>query len=253
MYYLGYNSGMAVFLFFLMWAVLLVLFGLVEAWPMRLGAVKAWLQQSALKRVLVIIGLAFVTVFMGHILVTRAQVALVLSLRLPDSGNVMISDRAFTVSTLARNRTDVATELWQRQLWPIVGQDRCYTGNSVACRLANSFEREAMSGQRTPASRLQPTLLMLGQLLLPGIVFGLSAWRQTQLPAKKRRKYSVKGIVTPSSRDVPHTQSGWPRGSIGDLSARLGQDVRELMMAGYTDKEIRDMIRKREQQEEDEA
>ncbi len=32
--------------------------------------------------------------------------------------------------------------------------------------------------------------------------------------------------------------TGWPPGSIGDMSVRLGYDVRDLKMAGYSDDEI---------------
>lgn len=32
--------------------------------------------------------------------------------------------------------------------------------------------------------------------------------------------------------------SGWPPGSVGDVSARLGYDVRDLKMAGFGDDEI---------------
>lgn len=36
----------------------------------------------------------------------------------------------------------------------------------------------------------------------------------------------------------PKTETGFPRGSIGDLSARVGCDVRDLIMAGYELDEI---------------
>lgn len=51
----------------------------------------------------------------------------------------------------------------------------------------------------------------------------------------------VNGLV----REIPYTQrrsvSGWPPGSIGDLSARVGYDVRELFIMGYTDADVREV------------
>jgi hypothetical protein len=37
--------------------------------------------------------------------------------------------------------------------------------------------------------------------------------------------------------------SGWPPGSIGDISARIGTDVRDLLLVGYTDEQIRGLLR----------
>jgi hypothetical protein len=37
---------------------------------------------------------------------------------------------------------------------------------------------------------------------------------------------------------------GWPRGSIGEISAIIGYDVRDLLVAGYTDDQIRGLRRK---------
>lgn len=47
------------------------------------------------------------------------------------------------------------------------------------------------------------------------------------------------------------TSPDFPPGSIGDLSVQLGQDVRELLMQGYSRDDILSMIaeRKRKQQE----
>jgi hypothetical protein len=46
---------------------------------------------------------------------------------------------------------------------------------------------------------------------------------------------------------IPYVQrrssTGWPPGSIGDLSARLGTDVRDLLIMGYTDHQIRGVLR----------
>jgi hypothetical protein len=42
-------------------------------------------------------------------------------------------------------------------------------------------------------------------------------------------------------QDVP--QTAFPRGSIGDLSVRIGYDVRELLMAGYSIEEIHGILR----------
>jgi len=48
------------------------------------------------------------------------------------------------------------------------------------------------------------------------------------------------------------SETGFPKGSIGDLSMRLGQDVRELIIDGYTWEQIFEMIREREAKENDE-
>jgi hypothetical protein len=42
------------------------------------------------------------------------------------------------------------------------------------------------------------------------------------------------------------TSKSTARGGIGELSARLGQDVRELLMQGYTPTDIQEMIAQRE-------
>jgi hypothetical protein len=48
-------------------------------------------------------------------------------------------------------------------------------------------------------------------------------------------------------RAIPYLQrrsvTGWPPGSIGDLSVRVGTDVRELLIVGYTDDQIRGVLR----------
>lgn len=45
---------------------------------------------------------------------------------------------------------------------------------------------------------------------------------------------------------VPYIQrrsvTGWPPASVGDLSARIGCDVRDLWMAGYSDDQIRTVL-----------
>ena len=38
------------------------------------------------------------------------------------------------------------------------------------------------------------------------------------------------------------SETGWPPGSIGDISARIGYDVRDLKMAGYSDAEIDEVL-----------
>jgi hypothetical protein len=40
------------------------------------------------------------------------------------------------------------------------------------------------------------------------------------------------------------SSTGWPPGSIGDISARIGTDVRDLLIAGYTDEQIRGLLRR---------
>ena len=47
------------------------------------------------------------------------------------------------------------------------------------------------------------------------------------------------------------SKTGFPKGSIDDLSVRLGQDVRELL-ADYSWEQIFEMIREREARENDE-
>jgi len=36
--------------------------------------------------------------------------------------------------------------------------------------------------------------------------------------------------------------TGWPPGSIGDVSARIGYDVRDLIMAGYSEDQIQGLL-----------
>jgi hypothetical protein len=47
-------------------------------------------------------------------------------------------------------------------------------------------------------------------------------------------------------KDVPYLErrsvTGWPPGSVGDVSARIGHDVRELIMAGYRWEEIHSVL-----------
>jgi hypothetical protein len=47
-------------------------------------------------------------------------------------------------------------------------------------------------------------------------------------------------------KDVPYLDrrsvTGWPPGSVGDVSARIGYDMRELMMAGYSWEEIHSVL-----------
>jgi hypothetical protein len=56
----------------------------------------------------------------------------------------------------------------------------------------------------------------------------------------------VLDVVNRLVKEVPYLErrsvTGWPPGSVGDVSARLGTDVRELWMAGYTDREIRSVL-----------
>jgi hypothetical protein len=39
------------------------------------------------------------------------------------------------------------------------------------------------------------------------------------------------------------SSTGWPPNSIGDISARIGTDVRDLLIAGYTHEQIRGLLR----------
>lgn len=48
----------------------------------------------------------------------------------------------------------------------------------------------------------------------------------------------VEGIPYVQRRSV----TGWPPGSVGDVSARLGYDVRDLWMMGYSDEEIQSVL-----------
>lgn len=53
-------------------------------------------------------------------------------------------------------------------------------------------------------------------------------------------------VVNRLVNEVPYIKrrsvTGWPPGSVGDLSARLGYDWRELKMAGYSDSEIQGVL-----------
>jgi hypothetical protein len=52
----------------------------------------------------------------------------------------------------------------------------------------------------------------------------------------------VAELLTDLARAIPYTRrrslSGWPPGSVGDLSSRVGEDVRDLKISGYSDREI---------------
>lgn len=50
----------------------------------------------------------------------------------------------------------------------------------------------------------------------------------------------------PKKLYLERSEAGFPRGSIGDLSMRLGQDVRDLLRGGTTLAEIHQMIAERE-------
>ena len=47
-------------------------------------------------------------------------------------------------------------------------------------------------------------------------------------------------------RQAPHphrpSMTGWPPGGVGDVSARLGYDVRDLKMMGYSDEQIHGVL-----------
>jgi hypothetical protein len=47
-------------------------------------------------------------------------------------------------------------------------------------------------------------------------------------------------------KDAPYLErrsvTGWPPGSVGDVSARIGYDMRELMMAGFSREEIHTVL-----------
>ena len=49
---------------------------------------------------------------------------------------------------------------------------------------------------------------------------------------------------TESTSDQPSTKktkSGFPSGSIGDVSSRIGYDVRDILMAGYSHSDIAEL------------
>ena len=49
------------------------------------------------------------------------------------------------------------------------------------------------------------------------------------------------------------TETGFPRGSIGDMSVRLGQDVRELIIGGYSWDDVYKMLAEKEKKHKDES
>ena len=55
-------------------------------------------------------------------------------------------------------------------------------------------------------------------------------------------------VVNHLLEEIPYlsrrSPTGWPPGSIGDISARIGYDVRDLLIAGYTDDQIAGLLRK---------
>ena len=48
----------------------------------------------------------------------------------------------------------------------------------------------------------------------------------------------MKNIEKDKEKTKRPEETGWPPGSIGDISARIGYDARDLKMAGYSDDEI---------------
>ena len=52
-------------------------------------------------------------------------------------------------------------------------------------------------------------------------------------------------VINRLVKDIPYIKrrsvTGWPPGSIGDLSARVGCDVRDLLIAGYTHADLWDV------------
>jgi len=57
----------------------------------------------------------------------------------------------------------------------------------------------------------------------------------------KRRSAPIQELLeTPQERK---TESGFPPGSIGDVSSRIGYDVRDVLMAGFTHAEINEFTK----------
>ena len=52
----------------------------------------------------------------------------------------------------------------------------------------------------------------------------------------------MKNIEKDKEKSERPEETGWPPGSIGDISARIGCDVRDLKMAGCTDDEINEVL-----------
>ena len=52
----------------------------------------------------------------------------------------------------------------------------------------------------------------------------------------------MKGIEKDEEKTERPKETGWPPGSIGDISARIGCDVRDLKMAGYSEDEITQLL-----------
>ena len=55
-------------------------------------------------------------------------------------------------------------------------------------------------------------------------------------------------VVNHLLKEIPYmsrrSTTGWPPGSIGEISARIGYDLRDLLVAGYTGDQIAGLLRK---------
>lgn len=49
-------------------------------------------------------------------------------------------------------------------------------------------------------------------------------------------------ISKAKTQNLPRSETGWIAGSVGDISARIGYDVRDLIMDGYSQDEIDDVL-----------
>jgi hypothetical protein len=54
----------------------------------------------------------------------------------------------------------------------------------------------------------------------------------------------VNHLIASIPQEQRRQYTGWPQGSIGEGSDWLGTDMRELLIAGYTDEQIRGVLRK---------
>ena len=123
-------------------------------------------------------------------------------------------------------------------IWvPIEGGESVQFGPGVAL----DGERLIIGDSEIPLNTLRPLSLSdQGAIVVQQI--GASSPHQTIDTADLVDVDLLLEVANRLVRQVPPPQrrsaTGWPPGSVGDVSARIGYDVRDLKMMGYSDAQI---------------
>ncbi len=120
---------------------------------------------------------------------------------------------------------------------------RIRAGETVHFGARAWLERDSLSidGQQIPLNTIKPLFLDEQDNVVVQRLGVQEPWKV--IPAHALEQVDLMlDVVNCLVKEVPYLKrrsvTGWPPGSVGDLSARLGTDVRELWMAGYSDSEI---------------